>query len=613
MDETQFTCSINELPDEILECIFALTSPYRDFKSMMLVCHRWHNIVTGVISRHFQQFQKAVSTGNLAWSWHEPAIGGPTVTERYSHSACYYDRALYVFGGCTSTATTFNDLWKFDLVEGRWFRPLATGSYPSPKAWATMVAYKDSLVLFGGWSYPTPITFHQASRFFNQLHLYHPGVNHWTQVTSQNCPEGKAGHGASIIGDSMVVFGGSHGFENSCNDILVLDLKEMTWRKQPTGDNKPRPRYSHSQVIIDEQHILIFGGCGGANMQFSDAWLLTLNIRGGGIWTWQELSIANPDLSAPQLWCHPACKVGDKLVILSKNPKVFKWDVSQALATQPARPASRRNIPPHQLRIPGKNKTNQLGSQANSKRPESQGTPSTSTRHESNERDSSSSSERMDSSRQESASEASSSRAETTSPCPASLSSSPSSSNQPLPGASSATPTASSSAATPTASVSPSTSTSLSPSVRSGMPCVRPNAMKNRQHQLETLKKYEQKFRAAAHQSNPSTPSPHSMQLPSPSADLALRRSSLNPICIHTVDLGHILSDNTISWLPIQKPDCVISPEETIFYSLVEGRGELIMFGGIRGDLHTMQRGLQLKTQAVSNTIHYLSFSQHID
>ena len=31
--------------------------------------------------------------------------------------------------GCTSTSTTFNDLWRFDLERGRWVRPLATGVY----------------------------------------------------------------------------------------------------------------------------------------------------------------------------------------------------------------------------------------------------------------------------------------------------------------------------------------------------------------------------------------------------------------------------------------------------------------------------------------------------
>jgi len=35
---------------------------------------------------------------------------------------------LIVMLGCTSTSTTFNDLWRFDLDRARWVRPLATGA-----------------------------------------------------------------------------------------------------------------------------------------------------------------------------------------------------------------------------------------------------------------------------------------------------------------------------------------------------------------------------------------------------------------------------------------------------------------------------------------------------
>jgi hypothetical protein len=54
------------------------------------------------------------------------------------------DNYMYVFGGCTSTNTTINDLWKLNLTTRSWVRPLPTGSYPSPKACATLVCYKDS-------------------------------------------------------------------------------------------------------------------------------------------------------------------------------------------------------------------------------------------------------------------------------------------------------------------------------------------------------------------------------------------------------------------------------------------------------------------------------------
>ena len=54
----------------------------------------------------------------------------------------------------------------------------------------------------------------QASKFFNQLNIYSPESNRWTQVVTDNCPDGIAGHGATIVDDSMVVYGGYHGYGN---------------------------------------------------------------------------------------------------------------------------------------------------------------------------------------------------------------------------------------------------------------------------------------------------------------------------------------------------------------------------------------------------------------
>ena len=46
----------------------------------------------------------------------------------FSHSAVYDDASLsmYVFGGCTSASTTFNDLWRLDLTN-RWGRMFPLG------------------------------------------------------------------------------------------------------------------------------------------------------------------------------------------------------------------------------------------------------------------------------------------------------------------------------------------------------------------------------------------------------------------------------------------------------------------------------------------------------
>lgn len=39
---------------------------------------------------------------------------------------------------------------------------------------------------------------------------------------------------------------------------------------------------------------------------FKDAWLLHMQANP---WTWQPLKVENEDHGAPELWCHPACRV----------------------------------------------------------------------------------------------------------------------------------------------------------------------------------------------------------------------------------------------------------------------------------------------------------------
>lgn len=113
---------------------------------------------------------------------------GVNIAERCSHAACYHPNgSMFVFGGCTAAYTTFNDLWRFDLATRSWSRPIPMGTFPTPKACATMVEYRGSLLLFGGWSKSSPNPIHQTAMFFNELHFYNPAQNIWTEVSSFVC------------------------------------------------------------------------------------------------------------------------------------------------------------------------------------------------------------------------------------------------------------------------------------------------------------------------------------------------------------------------------------------------------------------------------------------
>jgi len=123
--------------------------------------------------------------------------------------------------------------------------------------------------------------------------------------------------------------------------------------------------------------------------------------------------------------------------------------------------------------------------------------------------------------------------------------------------------------------------------------------MKDRRRQLEALNKYEDKLRAAAHRSSPSPSSLSSVP----------RRYSTAGMCVHVLDISQALESHRVTWLPIRGISLTDSPDQATFYSLVEGRGELMMFGGIRGDAWNLQRGsTTLQPQAVSSDVNFLSF-----
>uniref|UniRef100_A0A183J9D0 F-box domain-containing protein n=1 Tax=Soboliphyme baturini TaxID=241478 RepID=A0A183J9D0_9BILA len=235
------------LPDTILEYIFVNLSPYGDLPNCSRVCKRWLQVaakarraITRILKRTSQFEWRAISSPDGRRSW---------ITHRCSHSACYHPSGyMYVFGGCAAAYTTFNDLWKLDLADGTWSRLLPGGRYPTPKASATMVEHRGQLVLFGGWSKSSPNPIHQISMFYNELHVFDPVLNQWTELCDDgSSPPGLAGHSASVVGDRMIVFGGSNG-SASTNEVHVFDLVNRTWYKPQVSSRRPASRYGQSQV-----------------------------------------------------------------------------------------------------------------------------------------------------------------------------------------------------------------------------------------------------------------------------------------------------------------------------------------------------------------------------
>ncbi|XP_048840046.1 F-box only protein 42-like isoform X2 [Brienomyrus brachyistius] len=328
--------TMGQLPEEVLEYILSFLSPYQEHKTAALVCKQWYRLIKGVAHQCYHGFLRAVQEGNIQWESRTYPYPGTPITQRFSHSACYYDlnQSMYVFGGCTQSScnAAFNDLWRLDLNSKEWIRPLASGSYPSPKAGATLVVFRDILVLFGGWTRPSPYPLHQPERFFDEIHTYSPSKNWWNCIVTTHGPPPMAGHSTSVIGSRMVVFGGSLGARQMSNDVWVLDLEHWSWSKPSISGPTPHPRGGQSQIVIDDKTLLILGGCGGPNALLKDAWLLHM---GAPPWSWQQLRVENEEFGAPELWCHPACRVGQCVVVFSQAPS-GRAPLSPSLNSRPS-------------------------------------------------------------------------------------------------------------------------------------------------------------------------------------------------------------------------------------------------------------------------------------
>ncbi|CAL1301076.1 unnamed protein product [Larinioides sclopetarius] len=618
------TVSIEDLPDPIIEYILSYLSPYRDLKQCMQVNKSWYRFVYDVIRKTQRDFYNAVCHMSVQWC-HLEAEPGPTITKRYSHSACCSGNSMYIFGGCTTANTTFNDLWRFDLGSRCWIRPLATGTYPPPKACATLVSHSDNLVLFGGWTHTAPYPLHQVWRVFNQIHIYNTTTNRWTQITPPTTCPPMAGHSATVHGDVMVVFGGVQkqicdGPFVSTSDVWTLDLKSYKWQKQVTSTDPPPPRYGHSQIPIDKDHLLIMGGCGGPNMLYTDIWLLKMINGPGGLWEWQKMDVRCKENSAPQIAFHPACKVGSQVVVMSKSHKSRS---SPASLPNLLRAPSRTWVPPRMddedsinLRN-AKRSASEIdpcvnGKRGVLKRPSERPNGAKTSQVSSSDED-----ETLDSSKKVALNTALNSF-----PLPPQVCTKkpnlPSTSgyarngvtNNSNPSSSSASSSATSSAKSPQSSNGNSEAPGgVAPSQNSSREEMRQNSgqgnsgaslhtRRNRQRQLEGLDRMEQRLRDLR-AGNVSYPTLHKFS-----------RTMKRPMCLYVLDISTVF-DGFVTWRAV-KNQSPSAPEEIILYSLVLGKGEVIMFGGIQKDLNSSEQEGETVPEIVSNSLHFMTAERFV-
>ncbi|CAF1560247.1 unnamed protein product [Adineta ricciae] len=139
--------------------------------------------------------------------------------------------------------------------------PLESSEKPHPRSGHRAVATESDLWIWGGY-YPSGGE-DESERMFQELWRYNFALRQWTleQTTGDGPILTLASHSMCLYRNLLLVFGGTglpFGFHVS-NDLFVLDLKRLHWKRYRTRDEQPQQVYGAS-MILNEDHLYILCG-----------------------------------------------------------------------------------------------------------------------------------------------------------------------------------------------------------------------------------------------------------------------------------------------------------------------------------------------------------------
>lgn len=165
-----------------------------------------------------------------------------------------YDLIEYEQGCCGGMH--FSDVLMLNLDTMVWKTLATTGEGPGPRDSHSAVLVGQKMIVFGGTN---------GAKKVNDLHILDLATKEWIHPQCGGSPPSpRESHSATLVGDDkMVIFGGSgEGEANYLNDLHVLELKTMRWTSPVVKGNVPVPRDSHSSNVVGNRLFVYGGDCG---------------------------------------------------------------------------------------------------------------------------------------------------------------------------------------------------------------------------------------------------------------------------------------------------------------------------------------------------------------
>ncbi|KAG8098885.1 hypothetical protein GUJ93_ZPchr0013g34706 [Zizania palustris] len=216
----------------------------------------------------------AVSTHE---EWTPLSVSGQRPKPRYEHGATVVQDKMYIFGG-NHNGRYLSDLQALDLKSLTWSKidaKFQAGSSDSSKTAQISSCAGHSLISRGNKFFS--IAGHSKDSSENiTVKEFDPHTCTWSMVkTYGKPPVSRGGQSVTLVGTTLVLFGGEDAKRCLLNDLHILDLETMTWDDVDAIGTPPSPRSDHAAACHADRYLLIFGGGSHATC-FNDLHLLDL-------------------------------------------------------------------------------------------------------------------------------------------------------------------------------------------------------------------------------------------------------------------------------------------------------------------------------------------------
>lgn len=254
----------------------------------------------------------------MYWS-RAPVYGYMPTHGLRAHTATLVDNVAWIFGGCDEKGCS-KDVWCFSTETMQWTHPTTCGDVPSPCRAHTATLVDTKLVMIGGG---------EGGQYYNGVYVLDTLTRRWSQCTfpdDMQTPPPRRAHTAVYYRGKIWVFGGGNGTQ-ALNDLWTLEvgttanIERMKWELVATRGRKPTARGYHTANLIGNVMVVV-GGSDGREC-FADIWCLNLGVYRLYLWrtiltrgrvdslSWSKVNL----LKQYRRLSHTATQVGSYLFI----------------------------------------------------------------------------------------------------------------------------------------------------------------------------------------------------------------------------------------------------------------------------------------------------------